>query len=58
MTYNPQAVNQAIASSNRAGQRIGGREAKLIHALLKGRKNDQISHHNPYPPVHSYERSC
>lgn len=35
--YNPHAVNQAIASSNRAGRRIGGREAKMIHALLKGR---------------------
>lgn len=35
--YNPHAVNQAIASSNRSGRRIGGREAKMIHALLKGR---------------------
>lgn len=35
--YNPQAVNQAIASSNRAGRRIGGKEARLIHRLLKGR---------------------
>jgi len=41
MTYNPQAVDQAIASSNRAGRRIGGREAKLIHALLKGRQKDK-----------------
>lgn len=35
--YNPEAVSQAIASSNRSGRRIGGREAKMIHALLKGR---------------------
>jgi hypothetical protein len=31
------AVDAAIASSNRAGRRIGGREAKMIHAVLKGR---------------------
>jgi hypothetical protein len=36
-SYNKQSVDQAIASSNRAGRRIGGKEAKLIHALLKGR---------------------
>lgn len=35
--YNPVAVDKAIASSNRAGRRIGGKEAKMIHALLKGR---------------------
>jgi hypothetical protein len=35
--YCPDAVNAAIASSNRGGRKIGGREAKLIHALLKGR---------------------
>ncbi len=35
--YNPVAVNQAIAASIRGGCRIGGREAKSIHALLKGR---------------------
>lgn len=34
--YNEKAVDDAIASSNRAGRRIGGREAKAIHALLKG----------------------
>lgn len=32
--YNAQAVNAAIAASP---QKIGGKEAKLIHALLKGR---------------------
>jgi hypothetical protein len=36
-SYNPKAVDDAIASSNRAGRKIGKREAKLIHALLKGR---------------------
>lgn len=35
--YDAIAVNQAIEASNRAGRRIGGREARLIHALLKGR---------------------
>lgn len=35
--YNPQSTNDAIASSNRAGRRIGGREATMIHRLLKGR---------------------
>lgn len=35
--YSPEAVNAAIAASNRAGRKIGGKEAKLIHALLKGR---------------------
>lgn len=34
--YNADAVNNAIASSNRAGRRIGGKEARMIHALLKG----------------------
>lgn len=35
--YNAEAVNKAIASSNRSGRCIGGKEAKLIHRLLKGR---------------------
>lgn len=34
--YSKDAVNKAIASSNRSGRRIGGKEARLIHALLKG----------------------
>jgi hypothetical protein len=34
--YSKTAVDKAIASSNRSGRRIGGKEAKLIHALLKG----------------------
>lgn len=33
--YNPDSVNEAI-KNNRTGK-IGGREAKMIHALLKGR---------------------
>ena len=36
--YNRDAVNNAIASSNRSGRKIGGREASLIHRLLKGRQ--------------------
>ena len=35
--YNASAVNDAIASSNRAGRRISGKEGRMIHALLKGR---------------------
>ena len=35
--YNAVAVNKAIESSNRSGRKIGGKEAKAIHALLKGR---------------------
>lgn len=35
--YNSEAVNAAIDSSNRAGRRIGGREARMIHAVLMGR---------------------
>lgn len=31
------AVDDAIAASNRAGRRIGGKEASAIHRLLKGR---------------------
>lgn len=38
--YNAAAVQSAIDSQNRRGgkNRIGGREAKLIHALLRGRE--------------------
>lgn len=39
-TYSREAVDAAIRSSNRAGRRIGGREARLIHALLKGRTQE------------------
>jgi hypothetical protein len=35
--YSEEAVDAAIASSNRAGRKIGAKEAKLIHRLLKGR---------------------
>lgn len=35
--YNAQAVNKAIASSNRAGRKISAKGASLIHRLLKGR---------------------
>lgn len=36
-TYCAAAVDAAIAASNRSGCKINGREAKAIHALLKGR---------------------
>lgn len=35
--YHAGAVQNAIDSSNRHGRKIGGREAKMIHALLRGR---------------------
>ena len=35
--YNEDAVNKAIASSNRSGKKIGKKEAALIHSLLKSR---------------------
>jgi len=34
--YSRAAVDAAIASSNRSGRKIGGKEAAKIHALLKG----------------------
>lgn len=37
--YDPVAVDAAIAASNWAGRKVSRREAKLIHALLKGRTN-------------------
>lgn len=37
--YNKKSVDDAIKSSNRYGKKISGKEAKLIHALLKGRSN-------------------
>jgi len=36
--YSSEAVDKATAASNRAGRHIGRGEAKLIHALLKGRR--------------------
>ncbi len=35
--YNKGAVDKAIASSNRSGRRISGKEKKAIHRLLSGR---------------------
>jgi hypothetical protein len=35
--YDAVAVQKAIEASNRAGRRIGAKESRLIHALLKGR---------------------
>ena len=44
--YNPEGVNQAIAAQNRSGRgKIGGREAKMIHSLLKG--NEGYAARNP-----------
>jgi len=36
-SYSEDAVNKSIASSNRSGRKISGKEAKAIHSLLKGR---------------------
>lgn len=38
--YNKDAVNEAIAASNRSGRRIGGKEAARIHGLLNGWRGD------------------
>jgi hypothetical protein len=35
--YNPQGVNQAIRNAGRYQGKVSGREARAIHALLKGR---------------------
>jgi hypothetical protein len=35
--YSAEAVDAAIASINRSGPRVGKREARAIHSLLKGR---------------------
>ena len=40
--YNAESVDHAIRSHNRwnrGGNRIGKREAQMIHALLKGRES-------------------
>jgi hypothetical protein len=50
--YNAEAVQKAIESSNRAGRRIGGQEAKLIHSLLKGRDQAMATD----PPVSEAQR--
>jgi hypothetical protein len=36
--YSATAVDKAIQASNRSGRHISAREAKAIHALLKGRE--------------------
>jgi hypothetical protein len=36
--YNAEAVNQQIDRDRRAGRCISGKEARLIHALLRGRE--------------------
>lgn len=38
--YSEEAVNKSIASSNRSGRKISGKEAKAIHRLLRGRYDD------------------
>ena len=35
--YNKKAVDKVIKSNNRVNKKIGKKESKLIHALLKGR---------------------
>jgi hypothetical protein len=53
--YNAEAVNKAIAASNRYGKRIGGKEAKLIHRLLQGRVTPVKK--NPSPPPIKKQRA-
>ena len=39
--YNKKEVDKGIKSNNRFNKKIGKKEARLIHALLRGRqKND------------------
>lgn len=38
--YNEKEVNKSIASASRRGPKIGGKEKRAIHALLKGRYDD------------------
>jgi hypothetical protein len=35
--YNPEAVNKAISNASRYQGKVSGREASMIHRLLKGR---------------------
>lgn len=52
--YNKDAVDKAIASSNRAGRRIGGKEGRAIHALLKCRSsNDKETLDKMYTRAHT-----
>ena len=44
--YNAAAVNKSIASSNRSGKRIGGKEASAIHRLLQGRHGPSNANSN------------
>jgi len=34
--YNKDAVDKSISASNRSGNKITGKESKMIHSLLKG----------------------
>ena len=39
--YNKKSVDKGIKSNNRFNKKIGKKESKLIHALLRGKqKND------------------
>ncbi len=39
--YSKEAVDKCIASSNRRGPEISKKEAKLIHGLLKGWRDNK-----------------
>ena len=50
-SYDESAVDASMASSGRAGRKIGGKEAAMIKALLKGRTGKQRGGGNiPMPP--------
>ena len=49
-TYNEPAVDASIASSGRSGRKIGGKEAAMIKALLKGRTGRAGGGNIPMPP--------
>tara|TARA_Y100000310_G_scaffold12966_1_gene13332 strand:- start:36 stop:167 length:132 start_codon:yes stop_codon:yes gene_type:complete len=40
--YNKKAVDKGIQRSNRFNKKIGKKESKLIHALLKGRQKNNV----------------
>ena len=55
--YNKGAVDKAIASSNRSGRRISGKEAKAIHRLLSGRsERARGGRSDPKSTVYGMER--
>jgi len=53
--YDETAVNKAIASSNRGGRKISGREARAIHRVLSGGQSASEGQRHPLEG-HEYHR--